>query len=103
MRRWSERSRRGLAAGLLLLASAAAHGEAPPAKRALELARLRLVEHKVDLGRRNARWQGAVEGEAIALGDALRTGPDALARLELPWMALTLSPDSTLRFPDALL
>jgi hypothetical protein len=102
MPRWSERSRPWLAAGLLLLAPAAARGEAPPAKGALELARLRLVERRVELGRKSVRWQGAVEGEAIALGDALRTGPDALARLELPWMALTLSSGSTLRFPDSL-
>jgi hypothetical protein len=33
----------------------------------------------------------------------LRTGPDAVARLELPWMALTLGPGSTLGFPDDFL
>ncbi len=103
MRRSAERWHLGLTAGLLLLAPAALLGQAPPAKAPLALARLRFVERKVDLGRKDARWQSAVEGEAVVVGDALRTGPDALARLELPWMALTLSAGSTLRFPDTLL
>ena len=69
----------------------------------LTLARLSVVEHRVELGKTDARWQQAVEGGPLALGEALRTGPEAVARLDLPWMALTLSPGSTLRFPDSVL
>ena len=103
MRRSCERVRTGLAAGALLLAPVAAPGQIHSAKRPLAFARLQLVERNVDLGRKDARWQRAVEGEPVGLGDALRTGPDALVRLELPWMALTLSAEATLRFPDTVL
>ena len=73
------------------------------AQEALALARLSLVERKVELSKKGATWQAAVEGGPLQIGEALRTGPDAVARLELPWMALTLGPGSTLRFPDAFL
>jgi hypothetical protein len=76
---------------------------AASAQGALALARLSLVERKVELTKKGATWQAAVEGGPLQIGEALRTGPDAVARLELPWMALTLGPGSTLRFPDAFL
>ncbi len=85
-----------LAALLALPAAASAQG-------ALALARVSLVERKVELAKKGATWQAAVEGGPLQVGEALRTGPDAVARLELPWMALTVSPGSTLRFPDAFL
>jgi hypothetical protein len=93
-------SRRRLAGGaiLALLAPAAAS-----AQGALALARLSLVERKVELAKKGATWQAAVEGGPLQIGEAIRTGPDAVARLELPWMALTIGPGSTLRFPDAFL
>ncbi|HSD66048.1 MAG TPA: hypothetical protein VLF95_05070 [Vicinamibacteria bacterium] len=73
------------------------------AQGALALARVSLVERRVELAKRNATWQAATEGGPLQVGEALRTGPDAVARLELPWMALTLGPGATLRFPDAFL
>ena len=109
MCRSSDRARLGLTAlvGALvalssaaLAQSAAATGKSPSP---LTLARLSVVEHRVELGKTDARWQQAVEGGPLALGEALRTGPEAVARLDLPWMALTLSPGSTLRFPDSVL
>jgi hypothetical protein len=90
----------------LLATPAATLAQAPaPAedKGALSLARLTLVERKVELEKNGARWQAAVEGGPLSIGEALRTGPDAVARLELPWMAITLSAGSTMRFPDAFL
>lgn len=110
MSRSSDRSR--LAEGALALAlaalPAATFGQTPAAPAAdkgpaLALARLSLVERKVELEKKGAKWQAAAEGGPLAIGEAIRTGPDAVARLELPWMALTLSPGSTLRFPDAFL
>jgi len=107
MCRSSERSRAGRAAlvGALVALASPALAQAPAAtdKSPLTLARLSVVEHKVELAKKDARWQQAAEGGPLALGEALRTGPQAVARLELPWMALTLSPGSTLRFPDAVL
>jgi hypothetical protein len=107
MPRSFDRSRpgRGVLALALLVAPAATPGQAQaPAERgALALARLSLVERSVELEKKAARWQAAAEGGPLQVGEAIRTGPDAVARLELPWMALTLSPGSTLRFPDAFL
>lgn len=98
------RGRAALFVSLAALATTAlAQTPAPADRSPLTLARLSVVEHKVELGKKDARWQQAVEGGPLALGEALRTGPQAVARLELPWMALTLSPGSTLRFPDAVL
>jgi hypothetical protein len=37
---------------------------------------------------------------ALRLGERLRTGPEAVARIELPWMAFTVSPAAALLFPD---
>jgi hypothetical protein len=92
------RNRLAWAAAALILAPAAAS-----AQGALALARLSLVERKVELAKKGATWQAAVEGGPLQIGEALRTGPDAVARLDLPWMALTVSPGSTVRFPDAFL
>jgi hypothetical protein len=76
---------------------------AASAQGALPLARLTLVEQRVELEKKDATWQAAVEGGPLLIGEALRTGPDAVARLDLPWMALTLGPGSMLRFPDGFL
>lgn len=95
---------RGAVALLLTLATAAgASSVLAQDQGALTLARVSLVERNVELEKKGAKWQSAVEGGPLDIGEALRTGPDAVARLELPWMALTLSPGSTLRFPDAFL
>lgn len=110
MRRWCDRERLfGGALAVTLFATPAttlAQAPAGPAaadQGALALARVSLVERKVELEKKGAKWQAAVEGGPLSIGEALRTGPDAVARLELPWMALTLSPGSSLRFPDAFL
>jgi hypothetical protein len=95
-------SRRKHLAGLALLAVLAAPAAAFP-QDALALARLSVVEQKVELSKKGATWQAAAEGGPVQIGEALRTGPQAVARLELPWMALTLGPGSILRFPDAFL
>ena len=73
------------------------------AQGALALARLSVVERTVELSQKSATWQAAVEGGPLSVGEAVRTGPDSVARLDLPWMALTLGPGSTVRFPDAVL
>ena len=93
--------RKRLACGALLVLLAAP--SAVTAQETLALARLSLVERGVELSKKGATWQSAVEGGPLRIGEALRTGADAVARLELPWMALTLGPGSNLRFPDAFL
>ena len=108
MRPWCDRARleRGRARRDALRRAGRDAGPGPGGgadKGALALARVSLVERKVELEKKGAKWQAAVEGGPLQVGEALRTGPDAVARLELPWMALTLSPGSSLRFPDAFL
>lgn len=110
MRPWCDRARlfAGALAATLFATPAATLAQAPAAaaatdQGALALARLSFVERKVELEKKGAKWQAAVEGGPLSIGETLRTGPDAIARLELPWMALTLSPGSSLRFPDAFL
>jgi hypothetical protein len=63
------------------------------------VARLGFVERGVELSSAGA-WRGAREGTAMHLGERLRTGADALARLDLPWMTMTLGPASAVAFPD---
>jgi hypothetical protein len=99
MRPSSRRPRLARGALLVLLAAPSA----VTAQETLALARLSLVERGVELSKKGVTWQAAVEGGPLRIGEALRTGPDAVARLELPWMALTLGPGSNLRFPDAFL
>ena len=101
MRRSSSRQRLLWAALLAPLATVALPAAA--AEDALALARLSVVERKVELAKKGATWQAAVEGGPVRIGEALRTGPDAVARLELPWMALTLGPGSSFSFPDDVL
>lgn len=83
-------------ASVLVLASspALAAPQSPPAS----LARLTYVENRVETG--TASWEEAVEGAGFDLGEGLRTGPEGVARLELPWMVVSVGPGSELRFPD---
>jgi hypothetical protein len=78
-------------------------GAAPPAgaTSALAVAKLTLVERRVEVSSAPARWQAAVEGAPLRIGEALRTGSEAVARLDLPWMSLTVGPAAVVRFPDA--
>jgi hypothetical protein len=90
-------ARTGLAvtvAAFGLAASSTAQTDAAP------LARLGFVEKGVQQGAAGSGWSAAVEGGRFDIGDGLRTGPEGLARLELPWMVLSLSPDSDVVFPD---
>jgi len=65
---------------------------------AASLARLTYVENEVETGA--GRWEEAVEGSGFDVGERLRTGLDGVARLDLPWMALSVGPGSEVRFPD---
>ncbi len=77
---------------------------APPQAPAAggSLARLTYVERRVDQGVGATGLKGAVENTPLRFGETLRTAPDAMARLEFPWMSLTLSPASVVSFPDEL-
>jgi len=92
-----------LAGGALALASL---GPAIPAQGQTSvhaLARLTLVEPPVERQDGPTRWNEAAEGQPVRIGESVRTGPLGLARLELPWMVLSISPSTTLAFPDDFL
>jgi hypothetical protein len=46
-----------------------------------------------------ASWQRLREGDALRTGDSFRTAPDATARFEFPWMAVTLGGSTMLTIP----
>jgi hypothetical protein len=75
-----------------------------PAKSAAgpDLARLSYVEQRVEQAAGAAAPRGAIENSPLRFGETLSTAPDAMARLEFPWMSLTLSPASAVSFPDEL-
>jgi hypothetical protein len=87
--------------GALAIAAAVAL-PAPSAAQpaASSFGRLTYVESAVEQATGSGGWREAVEGGAFEIGERLRTGPRALTRLELPWMALSLSPGSDVRIPD---
>jgi hypothetical protein len=87
-------SRCARGAGLLLLL-----GLALPTVAQGSLATLTYVENDVEADGAKG-WQEATEGGAFDIGQQLRTGPSGMARLQLPWMALSVSPDSAVRLPD---
>ena len=94
-------ARGALVVALAALAALGAHaGTVAAAEGPLALAKLSLVERRVELSGARGSWQSAIEGAPLSTGEALRTGPDGTARLELPWMSLTLGPGAALRFPD---
>ncbi len=86
----------------LLLAAPAVRGATAKPRASPALASLGFVERRVE--RSSAQdWQEAREGTAVRLGERLRTDALGLARLDLPWMSMTLSPASALTFPDEYL
>jgi len=87
-----------LAALILAAPAARATPALPPAAPAL--ARLGFVERQVELSSSPRDRRDAKEGTAMRLGERIRTAADALARLDLPWMTMTVSPASAVRFPD---
>jgi hypothetical protein len=94
--------RRSSELGFVALAAGAALAAAAPPPAAPALGRLSFVERRVEMGSGRG-WAAAAEGRPVRPGDGVRTAPDALARLQLPWMAMTLSPGSVVRFPDEYL
>jgi hypothetical protein len=90
-----------VAVGLLGLAAATLAAPAkPPAAGGTALGKLTYVEKQVEQAGASAAWQPAREGGSLHMGERLRTGPSSLARIELPWMAFTVSPAAALNFPD---
>jgi hypothetical protein len=92
-----------VAGGLLAAALGLPPSSGAQAAPAAALGRLALVEQQVEQKGSGTRWAKAVEGGPLSIGEDLRTGAAGVARIELPWMTLTVSPGSVVRFPDDFL
>src|SRR5262252_927487 len=92
--------------GRLLLAFVAA--ATPPAVQpkveptplaGVPVARLAIVGDSVEQRTLAGDWQPAQDGSRLKTGDRLRTGRDAVARIEFPWTAVNVGPASTVWIP----
>jgi hypothetical protein len=63
------------------------------------VARLTILGQGVERADETDVFKPVKDGDTLRTGDRLRTGPGALARMQLPWMALTLGASSTLHIP----
>ena len=85
---------------LALAAPSAAQG--PASAAGMTVAKLewgnRPVERTVE---DQDSWQRIGEGDPLRTGDRLRTASSGVARLDFPWMAVTLGPSSILSIPPS--
>jgi hypothetical protein len=95
-----------LVLALLLVAAAATEAQTRrrPARRAaagIAIGDLTWTDREVDRAEPpdKTKWRRVASGDKLRTGDTLRTSADGLARIELPWMAVTLGPASMLTIP----
>lgn len=86
-------ARAGTPAGRSSATGAAAGAETTPG---VPVAQVSFVETRVEVSRAGGEWQPLAEGERVWTGDRLRTGPESVAQLAFPWMAVALAPSSEL-------
>ncbi|MBK5255013.1 MAG: hypothetical protein JJE39_03190 [Vicinamibacteria bacterium] len=72
-----------------LTAQAQAQAQAP-----LEVARLGFLEGGVEIQRSGGGWIRVAEGDALSIGDRVRTLRGGTARLEFPWTAIAMGDES---------
>jgi len=68
----------------------------------LPIARVSYVDDVVEIARPGQKFTRVQDGAALRSGDRLRTGPRAAARIEFPWMAVTVSAGTVLSIPETL-
>jgi hypothetical protein len=87
-----------LGAALLLVAPALAAAQKSAA--GMTVAKLVWGDRAVERTEEGAEsWQRLTEGDPLRTGDRLRTASGGVARLDFPWMAVTLGPSSVLSVP----
>jgi hypothetical protein len=77
----------------------------PPAAQPAEplpIARVSYAEGVVDIARPAKAFARVADGALLRSGDRLRTGPSGTARIEFPWMAVTVSAGSVLSIPETM-
>ena len=87
---------------LLWLGSPVAQAQVSSGAAGLTVAKLewgdRPVERKAS---GEGSWQRLSQGDPLRTGDQLRTSSEGVARLDFPWMEVTLGPSSVLSIPAA--
>jgi len=72
----------------------------PSAVSGITVATLAWVEAGVERESADAQgWRKLKAGDRVRTGDRLRTPQDGLARLEFPWMSITIGPATVLHIP----
>lgn len=73
-------------------------------REGVAVAQISFVESRVDVQRPGAGWEKLAEHGRVRTGERLRTAADSSARLEFPWMSVSLAPSSVLGLaPGAIL
>jgi len=88
-----------------LLALGAVLRPGPTAAQApepLPIARVSYAEDVVEIARPAKKFARVTDGAVLRSGDRLRTGPNGTARIEFPWMAVTVSAGSVLSIPETM-
>jgi hypothetical protein len=67
----------------------------------IPVARLLILGSGVEKAAHGEPFRPVADGDRLRTGDRIRTGPGALARIQLPWMALTVGADSELLIPPS--
>lgn len=75
---------------------------APVGAAGVPVTRLSFAEPAVEVADAEGPWRNLPEGERLRTGQRLRTGPEGVARLEFPFMGLTVGPGSELRLPPGV-
>lgn len=75
---------------------------APAGALGVPVTLLSFAEPAVEVAGAEGAWQGLREGERLRTGQRLRTGPEGVARLEFPFMGLTVGPGSELWLPPGV-
>ena len=77
----------------------------PPSAAGISVATLTYVDRVVERESipNPEGWRPLKEGDAVRTGDRIRTGSEALARLQFPWMSVTAGPSTTLHIPASMI
>ncbi len=88
---------------LVAAGSALAQPATRAARTGVVVGQLAWIDREVDRAELplKASWKRLAAGDRLRTGDTLRTGEGALARVEFPWMNVTLGPSTMLTIPGA--
>jgi hypothetical protein len=94
--------RRSLLALALAAAATSAVHSAPKRRFGVEIGDLAWTDREVLRAEPpdKTKWRRVASGDKLRTGDTVRTGEDAVARVELPWMAVTLGPSTMFTVPQ---